>query len=151
MSPITTRQHPRFAAELDTQISYGQKRWMATTRDISRGGICLLSDRSIRHGEELELGLSLVFGPEAVSEYLWVAVRVIWCTPVGAYFQMGATFLPMPKEKENYLNMFLRFLAQESHVSEEDDELDMVPLEPTVPTDERFDTGETYKPDSNDE
>lgn len=54
--------------------------------------------------------MSLVFGEDSFSEPLVLPARVVWCTPIGDLFQLGASFMPLTTEQQSYLAMFLRYL-----------------------------------------
>jgi len=108
-----SRKFPRFAVELDAQVQIEGQTVAAVTRDVSRGGICLVSPRQVEAGSNLQLSLLLMLGANAFSEGLELTGRVIWCTPLGHLFQLGAVFINMTPEKRGLLEMFLRFLQQE--------------------------------------
>ncbi len=86
---------------------------MATTKDMSHGGICLIAPSKVEPGAEFKLSLSLVLGTNAFSESLELSGRVIWCTAMENHYQIGIVFTEMTSEKDGYLDMFLRFLQQE--------------------------------------
>jgi hypothetical protein len=56
--------------------------------------------------------MALVFDEETFSEPLDVRARVVWCTPLGAKYQIGTTFLGLTNENRTYLDMFLRYLKE---------------------------------------
>lgn len=56
--------------------------------------------------------MSLVFDEDTFSEPLELPARIVWCTPLGDKFQLGASFLPMTSEQLSYLAMFLRYLRE---------------------------------------
>jgi hypothetical protein len=107
------RRYPRFAVELEAKIQYAGATLDAVTRDIGRGGICLIGPREVKAGSKLKLSLLLVLGESAFSESLELHGRVIWCTPLGTQFQVGAVFTDLTPSKLGQLDMFLRFLQQE--------------------------------------
>lgn len=113
----------------------------AITKDMSRGGICLVCPRQAEPGTSLELSLALVLGANSFSEDLQLPARVVWCTPVENLFQLGAAFVSVDREKSGHLEMFLRFIEQEVLVSGEESP----PAEPTGPN-TQFDTGDADKP-----
>jgi len=126
------RQHPRYAVELEASIEIEGKTLDAVTRDIGRGGICLVGPRPVVPGRSLSLSLKLVLGATAFSEALELSARVIWCTPIRDLHQIGAVFTGMTSAKRGQLDMLLRFLQQE------------ILLEGSEPADEdeKFDTGD---------
>ncbi len=127
-----SRQHPRYSVELEAQIRLEGETIEAVTRDIGRGGICLVGPREVSPGRDLALSLLLVLGSSAFSESLDLSARVVWCTPLGELFQLGAVFTEMTPGKLGQLDMFLRFLQQEILLEGN---------EPPAETD-KFDTGE---------
>jgi len=127
-----TRQYPRFAVQLEARLEASGRSSVVTTKDVSRGGICLVCPAEVTAGSDIKLALSLKLGSSAFSESLELEGRAIWCTPVGQRFQVGAVFTDMSPVKLGYLEMFLRFLQQEISLAES---------EPQT-SDEKFDTGD---------
>ena len=126
-----TRQYPRFAVQLEARLEASGRSSVVTTKDVSRGGICLVCPAEVTAGSDIKLALSLKLGSSPFSESLELEGRAIWCTPVGQTFQVGAVFTDMSPVKLGYLEMFLRFLQQEISLAES---------EPQT-SDEKFDTG----------
>lgn len=84
-----------------------------TTNDLSLGGICFQIDRRINTDSKLELGLSLILGPDAVSEILEVNGKVVWCAEeFPGIFQIGAVFSELDDEKKSNIDTFLEFIRQ---------------------------------------
>lgn len=108
-----SRRHPRFAVQIEAVVSHGQDQMSSITKDMSRGGICLVCPRKIPAGANVRLSLSLILGADSFSETLLLTARVVWCTQIDKAFQVGAVFTDMGREKTGYLEMFLRFLQQE--------------------------------------
>lgn len=106
------RAHPRFALEVETEVRRGDRVMPARTRDVSRGGICLLAPEAVPLGGEVDLMMALVFDADTISEPLNVRARVVWCTRLADRYQVGVTFVGMTAEQRNYLEMFLRYLAE---------------------------------------
>ncbi|MCC6746466.1 MAG: PilZ domain-containing protein [Deltaproteobacteria bacterium] len=112
--PPDQRRERRFAVELRTHIRNSTPPLEVVTRDVSRGGICMICPAPIVAGTPLELALCLALGRSSFSEELVVEGRAIWCTPLGPRtFQVGAAFAPLSPATESHLDMFLRFLQQE--------------------------------------
>lgn len=126
------RQHPRFAVQLEARLEASGRSALATTKDVSRGGICLVCPMEVAAGSDIKLALSLKLGATSFSESLELVGRTIWCTPVGQGYQVGAVFTDMSPVKLGYLEMFLRFLQQE---------ISLAGAEPPD-VDEQFDTGD---------
>ena len=136
------RRHPRFAVQIDAVVTTARGETLpATTKDMSHGGICLLCPVEVRPGESLELSLSLTLGASAFSESIKVPARIVWCTPQGANFQVGAMFGNIDDSIHGFLEMFLRFLQQEVLLADEDEPQ----IEESVPN-KNFDTGDADKP-----
>jgi hypothetical protein len=87
-------------------------RFSVRTRDLSRGGICFLLFAPLEVGSTFTAELSLVLGNNAFSEPLVLSGKVVWCTAVEEGYQIGATFLTPDKTSGEYLNTFLRLLAE---------------------------------------
>lgn len=105
------RRHPRFAVEMSAAVTSDQGRFSARTRDLSRGGICFLLFSPLAVGSTFTVELSLVLGENVYSEPLALPGKVVWCTAVDEGYQIGATFLTLDRTNREYLNMFIRFLA----------------------------------------
>jgi hypothetical protein len=80
------------------------------SKNVSEGGLAANVTRPVPPGSQVLVRMSLVFDEDSFSEPLALPARVVWCTPIGAMFQLGASFLPMSGEKQSYLAMFLRYL-----------------------------------------
>lgn len=113
-SPNTNgrRRHRRFAVEMAAEVVTDGGRFSARTRDLSRGGICFLLFASLEVSSTFTAELSLVLGDNALSEPLVLSGKVVWCTAVEEGYQIGATFLALDKTTGDYLNTFLRLLAE---------------------------------------
>lgn len=107
---IENRAHPRFATSLSCEITHGGLRVNGWTRDLSRGGISLETERPMEISSVVDLALSLHFGPSAASEALRIKGVVVWCTPIGGRYQIGAKFEMVPKETTTFLDVFLKLL-----------------------------------------
>lgn len=106
------RAHPRYALEVDAEVSLHDRKIPARTSDVSRGGLAFTADASVPFGTEVHISMALVFDEETFSEPLDVRARVVWCTPLGPRFQIGTTFLGLTNENRTYLEMFLRYLKE---------------------------------------
>jgi Tfp pilus assembly protein PilZ len=132
-----SRRHPRFAVQIAAEVRLGSRTIPALTRDLSRGGICVVCPTEISPGTEIELALALSLGDNTFSEKLELMARVVWCTPMGSQYQIGAVFIQLGREKSGYLEMFLRFLQQEVQLPDS---------EPPETNTGPFDTGDADKP-----
>ncbi len=119
------RQHPRYAIELDAEISWGASRLNGRTHDISLGGFCFLAERLIEIGTECAVKLALVFSETEFSEQLSLGATVVWCTPFRGGHQIGLKFGHVDKQARAYLDLFLKFLqagdADDADQQEEDE------------------------------
>lgn len=104
------RRHPRFTVDVAANVSTRGNKLPARTRDVSRAGICLITEQTVAAGEPLSVSLVLAFGEESFSEPLRLTARVVWCTPIGKSFQVGAMFDDLSDEQDSFLDMFLQFL-----------------------------------------
>ena len=116
------RQSPRYAMEAAVELTLGPTVSRGRTDNISRGGLCAIVDKALERGAIVDVGLSLVFDEDTFSEPLTLPARVVWATSLGSdRHQVGTSFLNLTNEQKNYLEMFLRYLAQGDEDAEEDD------------------------------
>ena len=122
------RQYPRFAIEAEVELVAASGNTRGRTKDVSRGGLAASVERPIAPGSRVHVRLSLVFDEDTFSEPLVLPARVVWCTPIGKMFQLGAAFMPLSGEQTSYLAMFLRYLeeglAQQPPFYEEVDDME---------------------------
>lgn len=104
------RQHPRFAIELDTEIVVGDTTVAGRTRDISRGGFCMLANQQLPVHTECEVKLALVFSENQFSEHLSLPATIQWCTPIKGAYQIGIKFGAVEPQYRGYLDLFIKFL-----------------------------------------
>lgn len=108
------RQHPRYPVQLKARVLFQGAEVPGSTRDLSRGGICMVSTESVVRGAWIRILLSLELNRNAFSEDLEVGGKVIWCTDLGDdSYQLGISFDNLDDEKTNYLDIFLRLLKGE--------------------------------------
>ena len=68
------RRHPRFAVRIKAEVCTAAGDVSAAiTKDLSRGGICLVCPLEVQAGSALDLSLALVLGTNTFSEKLAVA------------------------------------------------------------------------------
>jgi hypothetical protein len=107
------RKHRRYTVKIEARVSTGSEELVAVTKDMSRGGICLLAPKAVATGSKIGLSLSLVLGTNTFSESLKLGGRVVWCTAIEKQFQLGVVFLELNPQKASYLDLFLKFLQEE--------------------------------------
>lgn len=107
---IEKRQHPRYAIELDAEVSVAGTSVGGRTQDISRGGFCMLAKQSIPVGASGDVKLALVFSETEFSEHLILPAMTVWCTPVKGAYQIGVKFAPIDQTNRGYLDLFIKFL-----------------------------------------
>ena len=105
-----SRKFPRFSVDLKVSVSRGDSRVTAHTRDISRSGLCLVSEQEIPRDSEIGVELVLAFAEGTISEPLRIVGRTVWCTPLFGSFQIGVMFTKMDAAHARYLDMFLGLL-----------------------------------------
>lgn len=108
-----SRREQRRPVDLRATISIDGQVVGARTRDISRSGICLISDTEIPRDTELQIKLVLSLGTENMSEPLLVTGRTIWCTALFGKFQVGAMFVQVDPGRRRFLDLFMRFVDGE--------------------------------------
>jgi hypothetical protein len=104
------RQHPRYAIELDAEVTVGDLTVAGRTHDISRGGFCMLAARALPAHSACEVRLALVFSENQFSEHLTLPATLVWCTPVKNMFQIGVKFGTLDPQNRGYLDLFIQFL-----------------------------------------
>ena len=115
MSGADKRVFPRFAVQMDVELETRDGRLhRGTSRNLSRGGLCLEVADAIATGEDVEVRVTLMFDDQQTSEPLELPARVVWCTPFGSTHQVGTQFRPLSPDRITYLDMFLRLLEQQS-------------------------------------
>lgn len=112
------REYERFAVAVDAVVRTESGVWAATTRDLSRGGVCFVVPEPLARGAAVQLSLSLVLGENMFSEPLHLSGTVAWCTNTDRGYQIGASFTSLDRQTREFLLMFLGFLAGGVAVSE---------------------------------
>lgn len=113
------REFERFAVAVAAEIRSATGVSSALTRDLSRGGVCFVIQTPMPRGTPFKISLSLVLGENTYSEPLVLSGTVIWCTPTGEGYQIGAGFNAMDRQTKDLLLVFLGFLAEGVQVSSE--------------------------------
>ena len=127
-----TRRHRRFNVDVEAVVhASAGNTFTARTRDLSHSGICLITTSALPGNSWVVIELVLAFGDNAFSEPLRLDARVVWCTPIGASFQVGAMFSELTQEHAEFLDMFLRYLdgslAPRGHEGDEEDDREDTP------------------------
>ena len=107
---VENRQHPRYAIELDAEITVAGSSVQGRTHDISRGGFCMLAKQSCPVGAGGEVKLALVFSETEFSEHLTLPASTVWCTPMKGAYQIGVKFAQLDAQNRGYLDLFIKFL-----------------------------------------
>ena len=111
MSPRRdSRREQRRAVDINATVSIDGRMVVVRTRDMSRSGICLISDTEIPRDSELEIKLVLSLGADTMSEPLRVQGRAIWCAALFGKFQIGVMFVRLDAERRRFLDLFMRFI-----------------------------------------
>lgn len=105
-----SRREQRRAIDVNVTVSVDGKVLGARTRDISRSGLCLVSDTEIGRDTDLELRLVLSLGTQNMSEPLLVGGRTVWCTALFGKYQIGVMFADLDDEQLHFLDLFMRFI-----------------------------------------
>lgn len=112
------RQHPRYAIELDVEVTVDDVTVAGRTHDISRGGFCMQAVSPLPAHEPCSVKLALVFSETEFSEHLILPGTTVWCTPFKGSFQIGVRFAQLDAQSRSYLELFTKFLDG----GEEDDD-----------------------------
>ena len=108
-----SRREQRRPVDIKATVSIDGHTIAARTRDLSRSGICLISDTPIPRDTELKVNLVLSLGTDTMSEPLIVTARAIWCTPLFGKFQIGGMFVNVDGDRRRFLDLFMRFMDGE--------------------------------------
>ena len=107
------RAHPRYAVEIDAQVTTPSGPLPVRTRDVSRGGLAFTAPHALASGQEVAISMALVFSENSFSEPLKVRARIVWSTELTpGRHQIGTAFTHMTGEQRSYLSLFLRFLEE---------------------------------------
>ena len=125
------RRSPRVSVDVQANVHTADgRRLLARTRDLSRSGICLITQSQLHSNDVLRIELVLLLGAGSSSEPLPLRARVVWCTAIAGAFQIGAMFDGLSMKEAAFLDMFLRYLdgsilpaGAEMEAIGEDDEL----------------------------
>lgn len=110
--PSSERAFPRHAVDAAITLARGGEIVArGRTRNLSRGGLCAVVGAAVPRGAVVDVGISLVFSADGVSEPLTLPARVVWCTSFSDAEQIGVSFLPLDPTQAAYLDMFIRYLV----------------------------------------
>ena len=115
------RKHPRYAAVELLTTWIGSEATSVVARDLSAGGICVVTSRAAPTGSRIRLRLVLDFGQNRRSEPLEVEYRVVWCTPIEDVFQIGAAAVSLDEAARNQIATIIHCLIRD--VTQEGQEL----------------------------
>jgi hypothetical protein len=113
------RQHPRYAIELDVEVTAEGTMVEGRTHDISRGGFCMLAPAPVPVPASCSVKLALVFSENEFSEHLILTATTVWCTPVKNAYQIGVKFGALDVHSRGYLDLFTKFLDGDDDGDEE--------------------------------
>ena len=109
------RQHPRYPIEVAAEIHVGKEVAVASTKDISNGGVSLLVDHALQEKQKINLTLFLtqdgIEDPdeepfEAQATVMWSAERD------GGAFTAGVRFDRISPAQQAHLGRFLAALGK---------------------------------------
>jgi c-di-GMP-binding flagellar brake protein YcgR len=109
------RQSDRYNVkmEVDLEIPSVNLSSRAETRDLSKGGICFILNTKLSTGIAMNLGLSLILGPEAQSESVKLEATVAWCVEErSGEYQIGASFDEVNEANAENIATFLEFIRE---------------------------------------
>ena len=107
------RRESRQTVSVNARLTVDGQIVVVRTRDISRSGICLISDTEIPREKHVAISLVLSLGQEASSEPLDLAGATAWCTPMFGKYQVGIRFVALDGDRQRYLDLFMRFIEGE--------------------------------------
>ncbi len=108
------RQRQEVGVQIHTRVIAGEATLDVLTRDMTKKGICLLSQQELAPGALVKVALSLILAKNSYSEPLELTGKVLWCTGLSSgMFQIGVSYTGMDHQKIGYLDMFLRLLQKE--------------------------------------
>jgi c-di-GMP-binding flagellar brake protein YcgR len=107
------RQFRRLAIRMSAEVRTSKTVFTATTRDLSEGGAGIVSDRPLRDGDEIALGLFLVVDDvEEQMPPLWVKGRVVWSSELEkSSYMTGVRFDVISPQQKVWLNQILTQLG----------------------------------------
>jgi hypothetical protein len=110
----TERQYPRYAHEVAVRLHAGTTVTAGRTNNVSRGGLCANVHDQVAAGTDITVDITLVFDDDMQSEALSLPARIAWCTTLDDAYQVGVSFKPLDADRAEYLQLFLKYLGEES-------------------------------------
>jgi c-di-GMP-binding flagellar brake protein YcgR len=109
---IEKRRHVRYPVQVSAEFVLGGLTCAATTRDLSLGGVSILTEKQVNNGVALSLVLFLTEdGIEDPHEQaLRCSGRVVWDRADGRRRILGVAFEPMLPKDKGLLERFLSAL-----------------------------------------
>jgi hypothetical protein len=104
------REHPRYVVDALVEIATETTLTIGRSLNLSRGGLCLELDEPIASGTWVEVRIALIYQDEERSEPLALPARIVWCTPLGAGYQVGVQFRRLSFHQSAYLDLFLSYI-----------------------------------------
>jgi len=88
--------------ERGTETSY----FNTVSKDLSNGGVRVLSEQFVSPGEEVTLNINLI------DRMVSARAKVVWCneSEYGNRYLFGAEFMDMPEDDRNTLRNFLSLI-----------------------------------------
>jgi len=112
------RLSTRYDVITEVGLTSSAGRTTVQTRDLSKGGLCLLLPAPLPRNEIVKIELSLLLGPNAQSEPLVLSARIAWCAQeTQEQFQVGVSFANLTEDHQVHIETFLEFLRQGFEVS----------------------------------
>jgi hypothetical protein len=123
---LLARKESRRAVDVSASLTIGGRVVVVRTRDISRSGVCLISDSELPRDVELAVALVLSLGKEASSEPLHLSGRTAWSTRMFGRYQSGVMFVELDADRRRYLDLFMRFFEGEVGPAASDGDSDRI-------------------------
>jgi hypothetical protein len=110
------RQNRRYNVRLSAEVTYRGELFTATTRDLSVGGVCLESRRTVPEGDPLRVALFLVVDEieDPSQPSIDLTGKVAWAAPgeEGRPGTLGVRFEGLTPMQQAGLNRFLKLLPE---------------------------------------
>ncbi len=106
------RRYLRYAETnrvLYVEVSHAEKTHAGHLRDLSAGGLCLVTSREVSVGTRLCLGVSFVYRQ---NNPLLVLARVRRCSPEEVGFVLGLEFVPDTHDQRQALLLIQQYLIE---------------------------------------